>query len=213
MSTPQGPGLPAGIVILAALAAGATALLSLTDEATDAKRQENQAVYATRLLSSVIPEGNYDQPPGSVSLMVQDAELLGSAEPLPAYPLLRDGQTVGTVLTVMAPDGYVAPLTLLVGVDSSGNITGVSVTAHRETPGLGDKVERGKSDWITGFTGRSADDPTPVNWALNRDGGEFDHISGATITSRAVVKAVDNALKFFAANRATLLNTSAEKAD
>ena len=117
------------------------------------------------------------------------------------------------VLTVIAPDGYVAPLTLLVGIDNNGKITGVSVTSHRETPGLGDKVERGKSDWIKLFTGLSADDPASGNWALSRDGGEFDHISGATITSRAVVKAVDNALTFFAANRATLLTTAIENAN
>ena len=199
------PGLIAGIVILVALAAGATALLSLTDSATEAQRRENQAVHAARLLREVIPAGEYDPQPGLLSITLEDAELLGTAEPVPAYPVYRNGEAAGVVLTVIAPDGYVAPLTLLVGIDTAGTISGVRVTGHRETPGLGDKVEPAKSDWITTFTGRSFATTPRADWSLARDGGDYDHISGATITSRAVVTATANALDYFSANRSLLL--------
>jgi electron transport complex protein RnfG len=91
------------------------------------------------------------------------------------------------------------------GVAPDGKLLGVRVVSHAETPGLGDKLELAKSDWILSFTGRSLDDPPPKGWAVKKDGGEFDQWTGATITPSAVVKAVKRGLEFFAAHRGELL--------
>ena len=84
------------------------------------------------------------------------------------------------------------------GIEESGRLAGVRVTSHRETPGLGDAIDAAKSDWILEFAGRSLSDPEPPGWAVERDGGVFDQFTGATITPRAVVEAVQRALEYYA---------------
>jgi len=196
-----------GIAVLAALAAAATALLHLADRITATDRQRNNEIHAARLLSEVLPPGDYDAPPGLARIAISDIDLLGTAATLYAYPVYQGGQLVTVILSAIAPDGYVAPLQLLVGIQPDGQITGVRVAKHRETPGLGDKVDATKSNWITSFAGTYVAD-TEV-WALKRDGGRFDHISGATITSRAVVNAVGRAHEYFVTNQDALLNAPA----
>ena len=89
----------------------------------------------------------------------------------------------------------------LVGVEVDGSISGVHVLEHRETPGLGDRVESGKSDWVLQFNGRSLVDPAPAGWKIKRDGGQFDQLTGASVTPRAIVKAVKETLLYFAAHQ------------
>lgn len=104
-------------------------------------------------------------------------------------------------MPVVAPDGYSGNINLLVGIDMSGAILGVRVTSHRETPGLGDQIELKKSDWIKSFNGRTLGSPPHSEWNVKKNGGEFDQFTGATITPRAVVKAVQKALIYFRENR------------
>ncbi|HCE41269.1 MAG TPA: electron transport complex subunit RsxG, partial [Alcanivorax sp.] len=114
----------------------------------------------------------------------------------------RDGAPGGAVLEATAPDGYGGAINLIVGVDMDGRVLGVrAVPPHNETPGLGDKIERRKSDWILSFNGKSLDNPAPDGWAVKKDGGRFDSFTGATITPRAVVTAVHRALRYFNAHR------------
>jgi electron transport complex protein RnfG len=188
-------------LVLAAVLA--TVIIVVAEQSTRAQRELNNARYATRMLSEVLPAGDYDQPPGLQVFNLKDEELLGSKTPLPAYPVYRDGQTVAVILSVIATDGYVGPIPLLVGISRDGQILGVRAAGHRETPGLGDKIEIQKSDWIRQFEQRTLE--TTANWGLKRDGGDFDHISGATITSRAVTQAVKRALDYFAINRDRLI--------
>ena len=94
---------------------------------------------------------------------------------------------------------------MIMGVDRDGNILGVRVLSHKETPGLGDKIEAAKSDWILNFTGRSLDNLTSAQWAVKKDGGVFDQFAGATITPRAVVGAVRDGLELFAARRTEMI--------
>jgi len=107
-----------------------------------------------------------------------------------------DGRPAGLVMSVIAPDGYNGDITLLAGVRMDGTIGGVRVTDHRETPGLGDDIERRRSDWITRFDGLSLDTVPPSDWAVRRHGGRFDAFTGATITPQAVVDAVHGALSW-----------------
>src|SRR5690606_7665772 len=110
------------------------------------------------------------------------------------------------ILPVETADGYSGTIRLLVGIDAEGRLTGVRVLQHNETPGLGDKVELRKDDWILGFDGLSLRNPVASGWQVKKDGGDFDQFVGATITPRAVVAAVYNALQFFDLNRENLLN-------
>ena len=109
-----------------------------------------------------------------------------------------------------ATRGYNGNITLLAGVNFDGSLRGVRVTSHKETPGLGDGIEIEKDDWIESFSGKSLANPQPQQWAVRRDGGSFDQFTGATITPRAIVEAVRDALHFYAANRDFLFDTPSD---
>ena len=126
-------------------------------------------------------------------------ELPGSEDAI-IYRIFSVGQPVAALFVVSAREGYAGPIRLLVGVDVDGRVTGVRVLAHRETPGLGDLVETSKSDWVEQFDGRSLGDPVAAGWAIRTDGGTFDQLTGASVTPRAIVKAVRQTLEYFAAN-------------
>jgi electron transport complex protein RnfG len=142
----------------------------------------------------VLGDVAYDNDPLADTVPLYDPELLGSEQPLTAHRVRRAGTTVALLLNVVAPDGYSGPIRLLVAVDSAGRVLGVRVLEHRETPGLGDAIESRRSDWLHGFDGRSLTDPLPDRWEVRRDGGDFDQFTGATVTPRAIVRAVRKAL-------------------
>ena len=110
----------------------------------------------------------------------------------------ENGSISAVIIPAVAPDGYSGPIRLLVGVNRDGTVAGVRVTNHSETPGLGDKVEIKKSDWVLSFNGKSLQDPPRDQWKVQKDGGAFDQFTGATITPRAVVNQVRKVLDFVA---------------
>ena len=112
--------------------------------------------------------------------------------------------TVTGLAFEMSGPGYSGLIHVLLGIAPDGTLLGVRVRSHTETPGLGDKIELAKDDWILGFTGKSLRDPAPENWKVKRDGGVFDQFSGATITPRAVVRTITRGLTFFDRNKAAL---------
>lgn len=118
----------------------------------------------------------------------------------------ESGQITAAIVPAVAPDGYSGPIRLLVGVNRDGTVAGVRVIGHSETPGLGDKVELKKSDWILSFNGTSLQEPPPERWKVERDGGDFDQFTGATITPRAVVGQVKRVLEFVAAHHDTIFS-------
>ena len=126
--------------------------------------------------------------------------------------IARQGDEVtAVIIPVVAPDGYSGRIELIVGVNRDGSVAGVRVLEHRETPGLGDKVDMKKSDWILGFEGRRLGDPPAEAWTVKKDGGVFDQFTGATITPRAVTAAVKRGLEYFEANRSALLDIEEDK--
>ena len=137
-----------------------------------------------------------------------DAEGLGLEQDRQIYIARMGDEPVAAIIPVVAPDGYTGTIEMIVGVNRDGTVAGVRVLVHRETPGLGDKVDIKKSDWILDFNGRSLDNPTLEGWAVKKDGGVFDQFTGATITPRAVVAATARALQFAGANRALLFGDS-----
>lgn len=195
---------------LAVVAAGVAAAVALAVVATRARIERNPAARELGVLATLLPAGSYDNQPAGDRIDVTDAALLGSAEPLPVYRARMAGQPVAAILTVVARQGYVGPIRLLVSIGIDGQVLGVRAVAHQETPGLGDRIDAAKSSWIDGFTGRSLGDPAAARWALRRDGGDFDAITGATVTSRAVVDAVRHAAEYFAAHQAALFGQPPE---
>jgi electron transport complex protein RnfG len=113
---------------------------------------------------------------------------------------------VAVILPVTAPDGYSGTIELIVGVNRDGTVAGVRALQHRETPGLGDKVDVKKSDWVLDFNGHSLGQPPEEQWTVKKDGGVFDTFTGATITPRAVTAAVKRGLLYFDAHRESLLS-------
>ncbi len=120
----------------------------------------------------------------------------------------EDGRAVAVIIPSIAPDGYSGKINLIIGINRDGSLAGVRVLSHNETPGLGDKVDLKKSQWILGFNGKSLQNPTENLWTVKKDGGEFDQFTGATITPRAVIQQVRRTLEFFRETRSTLLNDS-----
>lgn len=155
-------------------------------------------------LAQILPTGSYDNQLLDSSRLVQD-ELLGNKNPTPAYLATLGGQVGAVILQVTAPDGYSGTIRLLVGILADGRLAGVRTLQHRETPGLGDKIELAKSRWILEFAGKSLNQPDEAGWAVKKDGGQFDQFAGATVTPRAVVKAVHKALQYFDKHKAELL--------
>jgi electron transport complex protein RnfG len=136
---------------------------------------------------------------------VADESLLDLREPKQVWLARRDGQVLAIVLPLRAPDGYVAPIDLIVAITPEGKIGAVHALAHRETPGLGDAIDSDKSEWLNQFVGRSLESTPAAQWNSKNGGGDFDGITGATVTSRAVIDAVHNALLYFAQHRERLL--------
>lgn len=161
-----------------------------------------------RSINAVLPAERYDNDIFQDTIEVTNPDLLGSGESIQVFRARMQGQPVGVAFTTYAPDGYTGPIKLLVGIKADGSLSGVRVLSHAETPGLGDKIEERRHPWILGFDGRSLQNPDTPGWAVRRDGGEFDQFTGATITPRAVVKAVHKALLFYQQQRETLLAPS-----
>lgn len=205
-----------GLGLFAIFTAG---LIAVTQQLTAERIAENERDFEARTLLALVPEDSHDNnlldTRFSTALpRLAEQSLLRLPEPADWYQARRDGEVVAVVLPLVAPEGYTEAIRLIMAVERSGALLGVRVVQHRETPGLGDQVEVGKSDWIHGFDGRSLGDPPLDDWQVAKDGGAFDQLTGATITPRAVVRAVARGLQFFEANRATLLASDpTEEAD
>ncbi len=161
---------------------------------------EQQRKIELQNLAAVLPSDFYDNDPLSDTIAVTDAASLGTAQPHQVYRARLAGRPSALVLQATAPDGYNGDIKLLIGLAVDGTVLGVRVISHRETPGLGDKIERRVSDWVDGFRDRNANE-SQARWRVKKDGGEFDQFTGATITPRAVVKAVRRAVDYATHNR------------
>ncbi|WP_434524748.1 electron transport complex subunit RsxG [Photorhabdus asymbiotica] len=176
-------------ITLAIFAAFTTGLTAIVNSLTQNTIAEQTALQHKSLLDQVIPPELYDNDIQNECYLVS-ADALGNKSPHRLYLARKNGQPVAAALESTAPDGYSGAIQLLVGADFSGKVLGVRVTEHHETPGLGDKIETRISDWINGFSGKTIKSDHDRDWAVKKDGGEFDQFTGATITPRAVVNSV-----------------------
>ncbi|MFO7541674.1 MAG: electron transport complex subunit RsxG [Thiobacillus sp.] len=189
-------------MILFVFALVGTALLALTHDRTAPVIARSQQALRLALINQVMPAKLHNNDLLASEQSVPPNDLLGTRQPSSLWLARQDGVFSGVVMEAIAPDGYSGDINLLIGIDASGSITGVRVTSHRETPGLGDYIDRSKSPWIDQFVGKTLTSPPPKHWKVVKDAGVFDARAGATITPRAVVKAVKSALDYFARNRA-----------
>ncbi|SDS71495.1 electron transport complex subunit RsxG [Pseudomonas oryzae] len=176
---------------LAAVCALVAVLLLVGDRLTHGQIAAQQLEDRLAVLRQVLPAALYDNNPLQDAFTVQDGEL-GAVE---VYPARKDGRLVAVAFQV-SNVGYGGPILQLIALDAEGRILGVRVLAHKETPGLADKIEASRSDWIKAFDGLSLANTPLARWKVKKDGGQFDQFAGATITPRAVVRSVLQALQF-----------------
>lgn len=175
---------------LSLFALGCTAAIVFTQLKTEHVIADQQQGKLNQLLEKMLPSGSYDNAL-SQSCHVVSSPLLGDNKPHHVYLATQNNQVTGYIINTTAPDGYSGSIFLLAGITSQGIVHRIEVLDHRETPGLGDKIDRNKSNWLDSFSGHSANDTA---WAVKKDGGQFDSFTGATITPRAVVKAAKGVL-------------------
>jgi len=191
--------------LLALFAVCTTGLIAGTFLLTKDRIAEQKRMAEEKALLEIVPRDRHD------NSLLDDVIPVGPADKtldLPdqrrIYLARQGGKTVAAIIPVVAPDGYAGDIELIVGVNADGTIAGVRALSHKETPGLGDKVDIRKSDWVRSFNGRSLGNPDLAGWAVKKDKGVFDQFTGATITPRAVVAATLRALQYAQANASTL---------
>ncbi len=192
--------------LLMLVAAMGAALVGLAFSETKDDIKHNEELTLLRKLNNIIPADTYDNDLLLDTIVIKPDFLLNTKEDTLVYRARKNGKNVAAVFTSIAPSGYNGSIQLLVGVKADGTLSGVRVVKHRETPGLGDVVDISHSNWILGFNNKSLSQPDEKGWKVKRDGGVFDQFTGATITPRAVVKAVHNALLYFEKNQAMLFS-------
>lgn len=196
-------------IVLLLFAVLGTAMVAYTYDNTRDQIAANERATLLRKLHRLISPEQHDNVLLEDTVSVRDETLLGSDEPVMVYRARKNGEPVALVIAAIAPDGYSGSIKLLVGINVDGSLSGVRVVAHRETPGLGDAIDEARSDWIRIFDGKSLQAPDVSRWTVRKDGGEFDQLTGATITPRAVVKAVRNTLLYYQDNQEALFAPAA----
>jgi electron transport complex protein RnfG len=178
-------------------------LVGLSHDLTEARIIQNERESLLRQLRVIVPDDQADNDISTDVIEVSDPSRLGTPTTR-VYRAKLSGEIVALVLSPVVTQGYSGSIRLIVGVRQDGTLAGVRVLSHRETPGLGDKIEVERSDWILDFNDRSLVSPPTSQWKVKRDGGAFDQFTGATITPRAVVRGVRSALEFVRQNEVKL---------
>ncbi len=186
-------------LVLGGFSLAATLLLTLAYGLTREPIAKSALEDLRQSLAQVLPASIYDNNPAADTVQLQI-----DGKPLLVYRASKAKHVTGVAFET-SRKGYSGDIRVLLGVDENGKLLGVRVLKHTETPGLGDKIEVGRSDWITRFNGLSLGNPPEAQWAVKKDSGQFDQFAGATITPRAVVNSIRDGLRLFAAHRQTLL--------
>lgn len=208
MVAPWRSALALGLVVIIG-----TALLAVVNHLTRERISDQEQRAVLQQLQQLLPADEYDNELHQDYYRFRDESYFPQGQLVTAYRARKQGQPVAVILRFAAMDGYNGRINLLAGIDTSGHLTGVRVTSHKETPGLGDGIEIERSNWISTFEGKSLQQPEIGQWAVRRDGGVFDQMTGATITPRAVVNAVRRALAYFQSHQKELFNHPRQDAE
>lgn len=200
-------------VTLAVIAAICTALVAGTWQLTAERIEQNRKDFLERSLTPALAGLFFDSSVTESIISIPTPHDLPGTETAIIYRVYAGEEPVAALFVVSARDGYAGPIRLLVGISMDGTITGIRVLEHRETPGLGDRIDITKSDWVLQFDGHSLRDPEPAQWAIKTDGGKFDQLTGASVTPRSIVKAIKQTLTYFDANRDSIFDATADDPD
>ena len=192
------------LMLLAALGLGMTYFVQLGSAPRIAAEQR---LIDSRNLLDLIASDSYDNQPLERPITIESNALANSTL-LGGYLATRADQPVAVLLRSQTL-GYAGAIDLLIAVDANGRLLGVKTLKQSETPGLGARIADWPNAWLQIFSGKSRTDPNDSGWALKKDQGQFDQIAGATITSRAVINAVHDALRYFDEHRQQLLGNPA----
>ncbi len=175
-----------------------TAIVSVTEHQTHDRIIENERLALLKNLFELIPPERFDNDLSHDIIILQASKLLGNTREQVAYRARKNNQPIAIIFNATAHNGYNGDIDLLIAVNVDGSIAGVRAVKHKETPGLGDPIDIKKSNWITQFDLKSLVNPsTQSQWAVKKDGGEFDQMTGATITPRAIVGTVRQTLEYY----------------
>jgi len=204
-----GKWLPAVIASLVLTTFGiiGASLVGFSYQGTAERIAQNEREALLKQLSIIVPQHRLDNDLLSDQITIQAPDDLGTDSTV-VFRARKQGKPVAAVFSPVIARGYSGSISLLVGVYTDGSIAGVRVITHKETPGLGDKIEAERSDWIKGFDHKSLERPVADRWKVKRDGGDFDQFTGATITPRAIVSAVKSTLNYFSSHQDILFTLS-----
>ena len=186
---------------LAFIAAICTALVAATYQLTAERIAANEKALLEQSLAPALSGIFYEGSVGESRVVIPPPHDLPGSGAAVIYRVFADEEPVAALFVVSARDGFSGPIRILLGIEYDGTVTGVRILQHRETPGLGDRIESTRSDWVLQFDGRSMGDPVVTGWAIKNDGGEFDQLTGASVTPRAVIKAIRDTLIYFDEHR------------
>ena len=198
---------------LAVIAAICTALVATTHQLTAARIADNGKTMLEQSLQPALSGITYDGGISDSRLIIAPPHDLPGSDAAVIYRVYAGGVPVAALIAVTARDGFSGPIRVLIGVDFDGVVTGIRILQHRETPGLGDKIESTRSDWVYQFEGHSLLDPMTTGWAIEHDGGEFDQLTGASVTPRAVINAIRDTLIYFDIHRDKIFAAAATRDD
>ncbi len=194
---------------LAGIAAICTAAVATTYQLTRDRIAANEQALLEQSLEPALSGIVFDSSITESMLIIPAPHQLPGNDDAIVYRVYAGSAPAAALFAVTARDGYAGPIRILLGIAYDGTVSGVRILEHRETPGLGDKIESSRSDWVFQFEGRSLGDPPADGWAIRRDGGEFDQLSGASVTPRAVLGAIQATLIYFEANREEIFSAPA----
>ncbi len=188
-----------------------TGLLSAAYQWTKPSIEASALAEKMKLLNEVLPAADYDNKLVEDSLSLPPTPELGLKEASTLYRARKAGQPAALIFEAAAPDGYGGRIRLLIAVRADGRVAGVRVTQHKETPGLGDYIDPRKdknkaAPWINQFVGLSLANGGDKIWRVRKDGGRLDYHAGATVSPRAVAKAVQRAVRWVDGERERLFS-------
>ncbi len=207
-----GQSISKNSLLLAAFALVTAGTLALTNMGTKERIAKSERAAQQRALFEVIPPSDHTNDLLNETLAIPETARpqLGLQKEERRIHIARQGTEISAVIVpAIARDGYSGDIEMIVGVNRDGSVAGVRVIRHKETPGLGDKIDLKKHQWILSFNGKSLAFPVIEDWKVKKDGGVFDQFAGATITPRAMVAQVSRVLEFVAANQPLLFEVTA----
>ena len=199
------PSWPIITSVFLALFSVAVGLIFLVEYFTRDKILANQAASELAVLSQVLNQDSFDNELLYTYFEVENQALLNHVQPMRLYQAQKAGKVTAIVIPTIAPDGYQGRIHILVGISALGELIKVRIISHMETPGLGNQIHQGVTDWVKQFSGLSLANTPETAWGVKTEGGQFDQFSGATVSPRAVVEAVHRTLLYFHENQSLLL--------